>query len=74
MNRDRAMIIKWNDAYPIESSRLKSMAVHIVHLLPSTCATSVDASFGKSNNINVTNDDRHQLGSIDVPRSSTTAI
>lgn len=47
MNKDRAMIIKWNDAYPIESSRLKSMAIHVVHLLPSTCATSVDASLGK---------------------------
>lgn len=42
-----AMIIKWNDAYPIESFRLKNMAIHSVQLPPSTSATSVDASFGK---------------------------
>lgn len=52
-------IIKWHDAYPIESFRLKYMAVHSVQLPPSTCATSVDASFRKWNNINVTNDEKH---------------
>lgn len=41
------MIIKWNDAYPVEPFRLKNMAVHSVELPPSTSATSVDASFGK---------------------------
>lgn len=50
------MIIKWYDAYPIKSFCLKNMAVHSVQLPPSTSATSVDASFGKWNNINVTND------------------
>lgn len=47
--------------YPIESFRLKNMAIHSVQLPPSTSATSVDASFGKWNNINVTNDGKHQL-------------
>lgn len=56
-----AMIIKWYDAYPIESFRLKNMAVHPIQLPPSTSATSVDASFGKWNNINVINDGKHQL-------------
>lgn len=56
-----AMIIKWNDAYPIESFRLKNMAIHSVQLPPPTSATSVDASFGKWNNINVINDGKHQL-------------
>lgn len=53
------MIIKWNDAYPVKSFRLKNMAVDSVQLPPPTSATSVDASFGKSNNINVTNDEKH---------------
>lgn len=62
INKVKAMcneIIKWHDAYPIESFRLKYMAVHPVQLPPSTCATSVDASFRKWNNINVTNDEKH---------------
>lgn len=58
---DCAMVIKWYDAYPIESFRLKNMAVHPIQLPPPTSATSVDASFGKWNNINVINDGKLQL-------------
>lgn len=46
-SKNCAMIITWNDAYPVESFRLKNMAIHSVQLPPPTSATSVDASFGK---------------------------
>lgn len=46
------------DAYPIETFRLKYMTIHSVQLPPSTCAASVDASFGKWKNINITKEER----------------